>query len=108
MIEYTGPDGQIWKVQKTAALRKEFGVTEADLTEFHSVCRNAPGWPIAVRLFGILPLFPSADTDERFLRVWSREEIAASEQMEIDELDALLDTVRRLWNRHLKDREAAD
>lgn len=106
LIEYTGPDGQPWKVQDMAGLRKELAVIEADLAKFHGICRNAPGWPIAVRLFGIQPMFPSPDADAQFLRVWTRQEIAAAEQMEIEELDELLDTVRRLWNRHLKEREA--
>lgn len=95
-------------MQNLSGLRRDFAVTEPDLATFHAICRNAPGWPIAIRLYGIQPTFPSTDTDERFLRVWTREEIAACEQMEVDELDALLDTVRRLWKRHLKDREAAE
>ena len=103
--------GEQWQVDRFDLLVAEFALVvsspataAATLQRFHELASQHPRqWQVVRRLFGVLPLLPSAETHPEDMRVWERPELEADGFAVTEELAAL----RMLWGEHLKREEGA-
>lgn len=100
---------ETWRVEKFEEFCAEFpdirwdwadgGVGAAlKMMQFHELGhQHSRPWLICRRLFGIQPMIPSADAHPDDLRASSRREICDGLGLELDELQAELDSLRVMW-----------
>lgn len=106
--EYVGPGAQAWRCSRYDLATAEMGC-ELNLAEFHAAVEgDARRWLIARRLFGMGPLLPPQGTDPDDLRVWSREELAATLALTAGQLRQELDAIRGLATRAKSDEVRAE
>lgn len=72
-IEYEAGDDGYWRIDRPDRLRDDFGVTAADVEEWHRVLSGqGRAWEIVRRLYQAGSLL---DPDDAVIRSWTREEI---------------------------------
>lgn len=94
-IEYEAGDDGYWRIDRPDRLREDFGVTAADVEEWHlAMSGQGRAWEIVRRLYQAGSLL---DPDDAVIRSWTREEVAKEFGIPKAEVDHEITHAAEFW-----------
>jgi hypothetical protein len=91
-----------WRIERYTDFMRFFGIGEDTLPKFHHWADTnrdgATGWAFTKLFYGVRPMFPDANTDAKYLRVWPLDEIAEEYMVETEAIEKSMELLRSFWN----------
>lgn len=93
--------GGPWRIDRYTDFMRFFTLAEDMLPKFHHWADGnrdgMTGWTFAKLFYGLRPMFPDPNTDAKFLRSWSLQEIADEYMTDIDAVEKSMELLRSFW-----------